>query len=270
MNYPRVSVIITTYNRKGYLEKTLPTYRSVTDYPNYKIIVVDDCSTDGTKELLESWNDGRYFDDYIISSSNLGVTSSRNQGIIRNPADYYALVDDDTKHCNGWLSEAIKILETFSNIGAVTTQRPLWELSEEPEKLSSLDQQLIIDEKTKIQAMIIKYIGSCMVFPHRVWKKVGPFSHPSKRCGICRYSNRISQKSFLVARTYPPFSESIDMPQHKDSLRFKDYFDGYTAKIAPKDMQNIEFYEKGINECKEFHRTHFIDYLDNGIVKDIL
>jgi len=256
--YPKVSVVVTTYNRKDYLQRVLAHYRDVTLYPNYKLIVCDDHSTDGTQQMLRKMKEsGGYFDDLFISSHNLGVTNSRNQGISRNKADYYVLVDDDTMHIKGWLTEAIKILEAFPKIGSVTTQRPLWELLDEPEKLSALDLQLI--KKDDVQAMLIKYIGSCMVFSHGIWKKIGPMSHPEKRSGICRYSHRITDRGYLVARTYPPMSESIDMPQHKHTLRFTKYKESYTKKVAPVNMQQLKHYEDGINQCLEFDKTHYIN-----------
>ena len=263
MLYPSVSVIVTTYNRKKYLQHVLEHYRNVTDYPNYKLIVCDDCSNDGTQEYLRE-NPGLY-DGLFISNANLGVTNSRNQGVVRNPADFYALIDDDTMHRVGWLSEAVNILTTWKDIGAVTTQRPLYELLEHENIYSALDLQLI--KKDNVQAMLIKYIGSSMVFSHEVWHKVGAMSHPEKRSGICRYSDRISKAGYKVARTYPAFSESIDMPSHPLSLRFTEYNDSYTTQVAPESMQNVGHYNKGIDECMRFYATHKIN--DDGYVVEI-
>ena len=111
--------------------------------------------------------------------------------------------------------------------------------------------------------MLIKYIGSCMTIRQDVWDKVGAMSHPEKRCGICRYSDRVVRAKYDVARTYPPKSESIDMPQHKDSLRFSK-FNEYTKEIAPVSMQNVDFYNAGIEECRKFDASHRID--ENGFV----
>jgi glycosyltransferase involved in cell wall biosynthesis len=232
----------------------------VTEYPDYRLVVCDDCSQDGTRELLQEWNDSGYFDGLFLSEVNLGVTNSRNQGIVRNPADYYVLVDDDTMHVKGWLSSAVRILESFG-FGAVTTQRPLWELLEEPDKLTPLDRKLYrktVDGEI-LQAMEIVHIGSCMIFPHSTWEKTGPMSHPEKRSGICRYSHRITDKGMKVARIYPPMSESIDMPTHPYSRRFTDYMDSYTRIVAPENMQNEKYYEWNINDCRNFDETHYVD-----------
>ena len=256
---PSVSVVITTFNRKKYLEMVLPQYRNL-NYPNYKIIVCDDCSTDGTQEYLK--NNSHFYDSVFLSKVNLGVTNSRNQGVNRNPADFYALIDDDATHNPNWLKEAISILTTWHDIGAVTTQRPLYELLENENILSALDLQLI--QKEDVKAMLIKYIGSCMIFSHNVWEKVEPMSHPQKRCGIARYSDRITKAGYKVARTFPAYSESIDMPSHPLSLRFNDYNESYTRIVAPMEMQSVDHYNKGINQCIEFTKENFIN--DEGFV----
>jgi len=46
-SYPLVSVVVVNYNGKEFLKKCLLTL-SKTDYPNYKVVVVDNASTDGS------------------------------------------------------------------------------------------------------------------------------------------------------------------------------------------------------------------------------
>ena len=55
----------------------------------------------------------------------------------------------------------------------------------------------------------------------------------------------------------------MDMPQHPECLRFTKLLK-YTQSVAPEAMQQVEFYEKCINECKEFDNTHYIN--ENGDV----
>src|SRR3989344_5185954 len=75
-NEPMVSVIIPTYNRK---DKVLEAIKSVLNQKveNVEIIVVDDGSTDGTIEFLQSLN----LPISIAVKENGGVSSARNVGI---------------------------------------------------------------------------------------------------------------------------------------------------------------------------------------------
>ena len=93
MDYPLVSAIITTHNRK---ELVIGAIKSVMDqtYPNIEIIVVDDGSTDGTKEYIEeTLNDAsiRYFYNADVPGGN----HARNIGIKHSKGEYLAFLDDD-------------------------------------------------------------------------------------------------------------------------------------------------------------------------------
>ena len=52
-HYPKVSVLIATFNRRNALEETLNRVAALR-YPNIEILVVDDKSTDGTAEMLRT------------------------------------------------------------------------------------------------------------------------------------------------------------------------------------------------------------------------
>ena len=52
-NRPRVSIVIPTYNQAKYLPACLDSVL-FQDYPNIEIVVVNDASTDGTREILEA------------------------------------------------------------------------------------------------------------------------------------------------------------------------------------------------------------------------
>lgn len=86
-----VSVIITTYNRFNLLCRAIDSVLSQT-YKNIEIIVVDDCSNDGTDTLI-----CRYLNSvkYIRNQKNIGLPASRNVGIMSSIGDYVSFLDDD-------------------------------------------------------------------------------------------------------------------------------------------------------------------------------
>ena len=88
--YPRVSVVLTTCDRKDLLSRAL---RSVArqSHPVDEIIVVDDGSRDGTVEELAPVFPSVFW----LRQENKGVSSARNLGIRRAGGDWIALLDSD-------------------------------------------------------------------------------------------------------------------------------------------------------------------------------
>lgn len=87
-----VSVVTTTHNRRELLKKSIECILWQT-YQNIEYIIVDDCSDDDTRELVEAIDDKRIA--YVRNSKNMGVSYSRNQGIIHSNGNYIVYQDDD-------------------------------------------------------------------------------------------------------------------------------------------------------------------------------
>ena len=86
-----VSVVIPTYNGVRYIAAALDSVRAQTYDPSrVEVVVVDDGSTDGTAELVESRGDVR-----CIRQANAGVAAARNHGVAETTADVVMLLDQD-------------------------------------------------------------------------------------------------------------------------------------------------------------------------------
>ena len=91
-NKPLVSVIIPTYNRGRLILDSVNSVLNQT-YKNIELIVVDDCSTDDTKEVIESIKDSRI--KYIKLEKNSGACIARNRGIEKSTGEFIAFNDSD-------------------------------------------------------------------------------------------------------------------------------------------------------------------------------
>ncbi len=90
MAIPNVSVIIPTYNRAEYVTQAIDSVLAQT-YTDYEIIVVDDGSTDNTREVLEP-----YMDKITYKyQENSGVSAARNIGIRASLGQWIAFLDSD-------------------------------------------------------------------------------------------------------------------------------------------------------------------------------
>ena len=111
-----VSVIIPTFNRA---QKVTRAVSSVLDqtFTKYEIIVVDDGSTDGTKDCLAQF---RHQVKYIHHPKNSGVSAARNTGIRASKTPFLAFLDSD----DYWLPEKLAVQVKFFrlNLEAVACQ----------------------------------------------------------------------------------------------------------------------------------------------------
>ncbi len=90
----RYSIIIATYNRLEELNELLPSLVAQT-FPadQFEVIIVDDGSTDGTKEYIHSLS--TEFDLRYLSQENKGPGAARNYGMSKAEGDYFIFVDSD-------------------------------------------------------------------------------------------------------------------------------------------------------------------------------
>lgn len=106
-----ISVVIPTYNRADVVTRAIKSVL-VQTYTDYEIIVVDDGSTDKTREILTPYSNCiRY-----IHQMNQGVSSARNAGIRAARGEFIAFLDSDDE----WLPEklSVQVAELNENSGA--------------------------------------------------------------------------------------------------------------------------------------------------------
>ncbi len=96
---PSISVIIPTYNRATLLSRALDSVLGQTVAP-MEIIVIDDGSTDRTKQLI----DEHYPQVQYLYQDNTGVSAARNYGIQNAKGDWIAFLDSD----DAWLPEKLE------------------------------------------------------------------------------------------------------------------------------------------------------------------
>lgn len=102
--FPRVSIIILNWNGKPYIRQCLTSVIK-TNYQNLEIIVVDNASTDGSREIIKN-----EFPQVILieNPKNLGFCNGNNIGIKRASGDIIVLLNNDTIVDENWIKEIVK------------------------------------------------------------------------------------------------------------------------------------------------------------------
>ncbi len=111
-NGPAITGVICTHNRERFLERCIESLcKQTLDQNQYEILVVDNGSTDKTKEICEKYSSQKNF-RYIFEPV-LGLSNARNTGWNNACGDYVGYLDDDAVAADTWFEKA---LWCFQNI----------------------------------------------------------------------------------------------------------------------------------------------------------
>lgn len=110
-DFPFFSIIIPTYNRAALLQKAISSVIQQT-FTNWELIIVDDGSTDNTKECVISFTDNRI---KYIYQSNQERSVARNNGISHSNGEYICFLDSDDYYLLNRLELLNKEITALSN-----------------------------------------------------------------------------------------------------------------------------------------------------------
>jgi GT2 family glycosyltransferase len=113
-----VSVIVPTRNRAALLSDCLRSLRSQ-DYPmdRYEIVVVDDGSTDGTRDVVRAVAEAGGGTVRLVSQPASGINAARNRGIGKAAGELVCFVDDDVVAPGGWLRAFVSGAIRYPDVG---------------------------------------------------------------------------------------------------------------------------------------------------------
>lgn len=116
---PTVSIIIPTSNRENDLQETLQSLDKL-NFPreNLEVVVVDDGSTDNTRNMLEQIRNHLSYKLHYYYQGKKGISSAKNLGIQRSSGEIIVSTDDDCLFEKDWLIKLIKAFDS-PKVGAV-------------------------------------------------------------------------------------------------------------------------------------------------------
>ena len=195
---PKVSVIISTYNRADLLPRAVNSVLSQT-FQDYEIIIVDDCSTDHTQEVIRRFNDPRVRS--IRHDRNQHQSTSINTGINHAEGKYIAFLDDDDELSPGSLAGRVSLMDAsppdvgmcygpvriFDDSTGLTTSidRRQWFLPE----VDMTTRCLALESPTSTQTIMVRA---------NVVREVGGFDSRYTELNDMNFSCRVSQSYRIV------------------------------------------------------------------------
>jgi len=185
----KISVIVCTHNRCELLRES---FRSLLaqDYcaQDYELIVVDNNSTDGTRDVFEEFaikRNGLHV--RYVMEEKIGLSHARNRGIAEAQGDIMAFIDDDARAEKSWLSQLVKVYSEEKDAGCVGgrvildwyAEKPFWwqpELDEVFNGINYSDKRIVLSHPRYPYGTNISYKADIL-------EKVGLFGTDLGRIG---------------------------------------------------------------------------------------
>lgn len=108
MKQELVSIIMPSYNTGKFIKETIDSVLSQS-YQNWELLIVDDCSSDNTEEIVGNFQDDRI--KFYKHETNQGAAYSRNRALKQAKGRWIAFLDSDDLWSNNKLKEQLDFME---------------------------------------------------------------------------------------------------------------------------------------------------------------
>ena len=130
-----VSVLIVTWNSAQYLHECLASIDSQ-EYRDLEVVIIDNASTDGTRELLRSRESGSCV---IYNDRNVGFSAGQNQAIRAARGEWLLCLNPDVLLAHDCVSRLVEAASIDSEAGTICGKLLRWNPADEPQKTRIID-----------------------------------------------------------------------------------------------------------------------------------
>lgn len=198
MDQSLVSIIIPCYNGEEFIERAISSVYSE-DYPKVELIVVDDGSTDGSKNMILGWSDRFETKGWVlryIYQENKGLGGAINTGLKYVTGEYLSLLDADDEYLPGAISERVLFLQAHLDVDVVRTNG--WIIKGEHRRLfvtNEAEKQCVNIFVSLLRGETNNWAGSYMVRTSSLFK-----FYPEREIYTSRYGQNLQLLLPLVYR----------------------------------------------------------------------
>lgn len=211
---PRVSVVVPVYNAEKYIAETLQSIGNQT-FGDFDVHVVDDCSTDNSAAIIQTFcsTDDRFF--YHRSPSNFGGPAGpRNLGIEKSSGEYVAFCDADDLWVAHKLETQLAIAEEAGADIVSAVIRDFQE-GEEPEPVAAPSGPMPRSEVSHTRLLLKNWIALSSVVARRsALEAAGPFNPARSHIAVEDFDMwlRITQAGGRAVRVGVPLVHYRKLP----------------------------------------------------------
>lgn len=114
-----VNITMVTFNRLDFTKRSIESVAPTAGYP-YELTVVDNASSDGTRDYLRAQRDAGVIHRLILNEANRGVAFAANQGWEAGGKAHYLKIDNDIvfQH-EGWLANLVVACDRLPDVGTI-------------------------------------------------------------------------------------------------------------------------------------------------------
>jgi GT2 family glycosyltransferase/glycosyltransferase involved in cell wall biosynthesis len=179
--FPLVSVIVLTHNSLAFTKACLDSLERFTDYPNWELVVVDNASTDGTRDFLRAYvgEEGRAHVRLVLNDTNVGFAAGNNAGAREARGSYLVFLNNDTFVTRGWIGDLLRHFDRNPQLGLLN---PITNNigNEARVEIAYADMGEMADRAARLtrarrgQTLDMAVCAFfCVMIPRTVWTKVG-------------------------------------------------------------------------------------------------
>lgn len=110
----RVTILMPVYNVGKYVKESIDSILAQT-FSAFRLLIIDDCSTDDTAAVVLSYTDSRI--RYVRNEQNLGLAKNLNKGLGLIDTEFVARFDGDDIAVPTWLEENMQVMDSHPEIG---------------------------------------------------------------------------------------------------------------------------------------------------------
>ena len=111
-----ISIVTASYNYEQYISETIQSVLNQT-YSDWEMIIVDDCSTDNSVEVIKSFNDKRI--KLFVNEKNLGLKGTVKRGIEEAKGDWVVFLESDDMITPDYLEKKIQIAQQYPDVNLI-------------------------------------------------------------------------------------------------------------------------------------------------------